>query len=39
MTPSPSLAELFWQQWQDIHRLTYDYLDSLNTAQLALTLP
>jgi hypothetical protein len=39
MTQSPSLSDIFWQQWQDIRQLTYDYLDSLDADQLALTLP
>ena len=39
MTSSPALSDIFWQQWQGIRQLTYDYLDSLNADQLALTLP
>ena len=36
---TPSLAELFLIRWQNNRRLTYDYLEMLDTKHLALTLP
>ena len=34
-----TLSEIFMTQWQNIRRLTYDYLDMLKPHQLALALP
>jgi len=36
---SPTLSDIFLTQWQNIRRLTYDYLAMLETEQLDLTLP
>jgi hypothetical protein len=34
-----SLSDILATEWQKIRRLTYDYLDMLDTPQLELTLP
>jgi hypothetical protein len=39
MTTSNLLAHIFLAQWNDIRDMTYDYLDMLEPAHLALTLP
>ena len=36
---TPTLSEIFLTQWQNIRKLTYDYLAILTPEQLALTLP
>jgi hypothetical protein len=39
MTNVESLSSILWAQWQAIRQLTYDYLDTLEPAQLSLRLP
>jgi hypothetical protein len=39
MPTTNSLADIFLTQWLGIRAMTYDYLDMLESAHLALTLP
>ena len=39
MSQEQTLSEIFLEQWRNIRKLTYDYLDMLEPEHLSLTLP